>query len=64
MGEFVDKLSQEAPRRIIVFDMPPILKLPMTCWPSGLRADSHPLVVPQGTRHVFLGEREGDLAEM
>ncbi len=64
MGEFVDKLSQEAPRRIIVFDMPPILASDDVL-AFGPRADSHLLVVSQGhTARRTLANAKEILAEM
>src|SRR5262245_36961431 len=64
MGEFVHKLTEEAPRRIIVFDMPPILASDDVL-AFGPRADSHLLVVSQGhTARRTLANAKEILAEM
>jgi len=51
MGEFVQTLTDESPRRVIVFDMPPLLASDDVL-AFGPRADSHLLVVSQGPEKV------------
>jgi protein-tyrosine kinase len=64
MAELVDSLAAEAPQRIIVFDMPPLL-VSDDVLAFGARADSHLLVVSQGhtARRTLLNAKE-TLAEM
>jgi len=64
MGEFVQTLHQEAPRRVIVFDMPPLLASDDVL-AFGPRADSHLVVVSQGhTARRTLANAKEMLAEM
>ena len=64
MGEFVQTLSDENPRRVIVFDMPPLLASDDVL-AFGPRADSHLLVVSQGhTARRTMANCKEMLAEM
>jgi Mrp family chromosome partitioning ATPase len=64
MGEFVQTLHAEAPRRVIVFDMPPLLASDDVL-AFGPRADSHLVVVSQGhTARRTLANAKEMLAEM
>jgi len=64
MGEFVQKLTDEVPRRVIVFDMPPLLASDDVL-AFGPRADSHLLVVSQGhTARRTMANTKEMLAEM
>ncbi len=64
MGEFVQTLHDEAPRRVIVFDMPPLLASDDVL-AFGPRADSHLLVVSQGhTARRTLSNAKEMLSEM
>jgi capsular exopolysaccharide synthesis family protein len=64
MGEFVQTLSDESPRRVIVFDMPPLLASDDVL-AFGPRADSHLLVVSQGhTARRTMSNAKEMLAEM
>jgi protein-tyrosine kinase len=64
MGEFVQTLCDETPRRVIVFDMPPLLATDDVL-AFGPRADSHLLVVSQGhTARRTMSNCKEMLAEM
>lgn len=64
MGELVQTLSNETPRRVIVFDMPPVLASDDVL-AFGPRADSHLLVISQGhTARRTLSNAKEMLAEM
>jgi Mrp family chromosome partitioning ATPase len=64
MGEFVQTLLDENPRRVIVFDMPPLLATDDVL-AFGPRADSHLLVVSQGhTPRRTMSNAKEMLAEM
>jgi len=64
MGEFVQTLANETPRRVIVFDMPPLLASDDVL-AFGPRADSHLLVVSQGhTARRTMANCKEMLAEM
>jgi protein-tyrosine kinase len=64
MGEFVRTLTDENPRRVIVFDMPPLLASDDVL-AFGPRADSHLLVVSQGhTARRTMANCKEMLAEM
>jgi protein-tyrosine kinase len=64
MGEFVQTLIDENPRRVIVFDMPPLLATDDVL-AFGPRVDSHLLVVSQGhTARRTMSNAKEMLAEM
>ncbi|HEY8508342.1 MAG TPA: CpsD/CapB family tyrosine-protein kinase, partial [Steroidobacteraceae bacterium] len=64
MAEFIQTLEQEVPRRVIVFDMPPLL-VSDDVLAFGPRADCHLLVVSQGhTARRTLSNAKEILAEM
>jgi protein-tyrosine kinase len=64
MAEFIHPLEQEVPRRVIVFDMPPLL-VSDDVLAFGPRADCHLLVVSQGhTARRTLSNAKEILAEM
>jgi len=64
MSEFVEALLEESPRRVIVFDMPPLLASDDVI-AFGRRADSHLLVVSPGhTARRTLDNAKEMLAEM
>ena len=64
MGEFVQTLTAETPRRVIVFDMPPLLASDDVL-AFGARADSHLVVVSQGhTARRTMSNAKEMLAEM